>query len=111
MSDVFNPDDLPTTIGPDFVEGFMPGAWSEVSEVMREVFARLPYGERIRLSNGREFELKKFVEPRWNDEGRWEFGFDAVFPDANPGEIDHLEFFTRHSGGGGALAVPVADTD
>lgn len=111
MSDSSNPEGFPQAIAPEFVEGFMPGAWSEVSEVIREIFARLPYGERIHLSNGREFEIKKFVEPRLNDSGRWEFGFDAIFPDAKPGQIDHLEFFTRHSGGGGSLAAPVADTD
>ena len=104
----FNPDNLPTEIfedGSEFVQSFIPGAWSEVEDVMREVFARLPYGESIKLSNGREFHLKKFIEPRIGSEGRWMFGFDAVFPDAQPGTMDHFEFVVRHSGGGGSVGA------
>lgn len=105
----FNPEDLPQQIpddATDVVQDFIPGAWSEVEEVMREVFARLPYGEPITLSNGREFHLKKFIEPRQDQSGRWMFAFDATFPEAGPGAIDHLEFSVRHSGGGGALVSP-----
>jgi hypothetical protein len=80
----------------------MPGIYAEVPEVIREVFARMPYDQGFTLSNGRVGRFKKFVEPRQKD-GRWEFGFDIVFDEGSP---DHLEFFVQHTGGGGLVAVP-----
>lgn len=87
-------------------EDFLPGLYGEVPEILWEIFHRMPFGQTFTLSNGRVGLLKKFVEPRRRDEtGMWEFGFDIVFEKGSP---DHLEFFVKHTGGGGFLCEPVA---
>ena len=91
----------------DIVETLAPGIYAEVEEVMREIYARLPYGEEITLSNGRVFQLKKFSAVK-EHEGRYRFGFDAVFEQGSP---DHLEFYTRHTGGGGYVSLSTPDTE
>jgi hypothetical protein len=88
--------------GEDWLSGQLPGIYAEVGEVITDVFARMPFGQEFTLSNGRKGRIKKFVEPRQRD-GRWEFGFDVVFDEGSP---DHLEFFVKHTGGGGMVAVP-----
>lgn len=83
----------------------LPGIYGEVGEIVREVFHRMPFGQEFTLSNGRKGRIKKFVEPRQREEGgRWEFGFDVVFDEGSP---DHIEFFVKHTGGGGFTTQPV----
>ena len=86
----------------EFIEEHLPGIYGELPEIMREIFPRLPFGTEFVLSNGRKGRFKKFVEPRERD-GRWECGFDIVFDEGSP---DHLEFFIKHTGGGGFCGVP-----
>lgn len=86
----------------DFLDEHLPGLYGEMPEVIREIWARLPFGTEFTLSNGRKGRFKKFVEPRIRD-GMWECGFDIVFDEGSP---DHLEFFVKHTGGGGMCSVP-----
>lgn len=65
-------------------------------EAITDVFHRMPWGAEITLSNGTTCKLKPFVEPRLNDEGRAEFGFDLA------GATWHLEFMVTQTGWGGA---------
>src|ERR1700688_3185416 len=88
--------------GEEWLNDQMPGIYGEVGEIIREVFARMPYGQEFTLSNGRVGRIKKFIEPRQND-GQWEFAFDVAFDVGSP---DHIEFFVKHTGGGGFVAVP-----
>lgn len=88
---------------------FTEGLYGEVPEIIRHLWAMLPLGQEIVLSNGRIGRLKAFVQPRERD-GRWEFGFDVVFDKGSP---DHLEFFLKHTGGGGMVCeavTPIAST-
>lgn len=87
---------------------FTEKLYGEVPEIIRHIWALLPFGQEIALSNGRVGKLKPFVEPRERD-GRWELGFDVVFATGSP---DHLEFFLKHTGGGMVCeaVVPIADT-
>ena len=64
--------------GEEWLNDQMPGIYGEVGEIIREVFARMPYGQEFTLSNGRVGRIKKFIEPRQND-GQWEFAFDVAF--------------------------------
>jgi len=86
----------------EFLNEHIPGIYAEVGEIIREVFVRMPYGQELTLSNGRVGRIKKFIEPRQN-EGKWEFAFDVTFDVGSP---DHIEFFVKHTGGGGFVAVP-----
>lgn len=62
-------------------------------EAVQDLFHRLPWGMEIALSNGKKCVLKKFTEPRLNEEtGRPEFGFDLK------GDDWHLEFYVRQTG-------------
>jgi hypothetical protein len=81
----------------------IPGIYGEVPEVMREIFARFPFGQEFTLSNGRKGRIKTFVEPS-NEAGTWAFGFDVVFDEGSP---DHLKFWVAHTGGGGFVQEPV----
>lgn len=84
---------------------FTERLYGEVPEIMQFLWAITPWGQEIALSNGRRGRLKRFVEPRERD-GRWEYGFDVIFEDgASP---DHLEFFVKHTGGGGLVLAPSA---
>lgn len=88
----------------DFLDEHLPGIYGELPEIIREIWSRLPFGQEFTLSNGRRGRFKKFVEPRIHSEtGRWECGFDVVFDEGSP---DHLEFFIKHTGGGGLCGVP-----
>lgn len=82
---------------------FTEGLYGEVPEIVRQLWHMLPLGQEITLSNGRVGKLKPFVEPRERD-GRWEFGFDVVFEKGSP---DHLEFFLKHTGGGGMICEAI----
>ena len=78
--------------------------YGEVPEIIQHIWHLIPIGQEITLSNGRVGRLKAFVLPSERN-GRWEFGFDVVFDKGSP---DHLEFFLKHTGGGGTLSEPVA---
>ena len=95
-------DEIPLDIDPI---AFTEKLYGEVPEIMQHLWSTLPFGGEIKLSNGRTGRLKRFVEPRERD-GRWELGFDVTFDDgASP---DHLEFFLKHTGGGGMVMAPNA---
>ncbi len=81
---------------------FTERLYGEVPEIMQHIWSLLPIGQEIVLSNGRVGRIKAFVEPRERD-GRWELGFDVTFAQGSP---DHLEFFLKHTGGGGMIGVP-----
>ena len=83
------------------IEDIMPGLYMEAEEVVREIFKRMPFGEKVTLSNGRTFEIVKFTGPAKDQNGSWCFGVDAKFTDNNG--PDHLEFHLQHTGGGGWL--------
>ena len=82
---------------------FTNGLYGEVGEILQEIFHRMPFGQEVTLSNGRVGRIKKFIEPRMRDD-QWEFGFDIVFDVGSP---DHLEFFVKHTGGGGMVGEPI----
>jgi hypothetical protein len=87
----------------DIVSDMLPGIYGEVGEIIAEICARMPYGQEIHLSNGRVGRFKKFAPPSIDEEtGRWKFGFDIVFDKGSP---DHLEFYVKHTGGGGFVGV------
>lgn len=77
-------------------------------EALRDLFHRLPFGEKIILSNGKEAEIKVFMKPKPgrepNDEGfsdhlsnRPHCGIDVTYTDGS----GHLEFILYQSGWGG----------
>lgn len=68
-------------------------------EVMQELYARLPYGEKFQLSDGSVGFVKKLAEPYIRD-GRTQFSFDVII---EGGKLDHLEFVCKNTGGGGAV--------
>lgn len=70
-------------------------------EIIKEAFHRMPFNQDLVLSNGRIGRFKTFFEPREKD-GRWEFGFDFKFDDDGRSP-DHLEFYVKHTGGGGGV--------
>jgi hypothetical protein len=65
-------------------------------EVMREVFARLPYGQQFRLSDGSVARLEKLAEPELCPNEHSEnyerpcFGVDVVI---EGGTLDHVEMY------------------
>lgn len=76
-----------------------------IMEVMREIYARLPYDQEFTLSDGSKCRLKKFVGPRFCTRdgpyhGAGELAFDVVI---EGGKLDHLEFFCFNTGGGGMV--------
>ncbi len=77
-----------------------------VMEVMQEVYARLPYGQKFSLSDGSTAYIKKFSEPKLRDDGQRGFGFDVQI---EGGKLDHIEFAVRDSGYGRALPEGVVD--
>lgn len=79
------------------IEDLLPGMYADVPEVLRELFHRLPFGEEITLANGRKGRFVKLSEPRIMRE-QWVFGVDFRFDSGSP---DHLEFYLKHTGGGG----------
>lgn len=82
------------------LDDVFPGVYSEVPEVLHELFARLPYGQKIKLSNGREFTFEKMSKkPYYHVANGWCFTIDARF-EQGPG-LDHLEITVNHTGGGG----------
>jgi hypothetical protein len=80
-------------------------------EVMREVFARLPFGQKFTLSDGSVAHLSKFVEPELcPDEGseyyqRPRFGVDVVI---EGGKLDHVEISAFQTGAGMAVDPTIA---
>ena len=83
---------------------FVQSLYGEVPEIMQHLWSMMPLGKEIHLSNGRVGKVVKFVEPRLREGQGWEFGFDVRFETGSP---DHLEFMVKHTGGGGAVGVPV----
>ena len=83
---------------------FVQGLYGEVPEIMHHLWSMMPLGKEIHLSNGRVGKVVKFIEPRLREGQGWEFGFDVRFETGSP---DHLEFMVKHTGGGGAIGVPV----
>ena len=83
-------------------------------EVMREVFARLPYGQRFTLSDGSVAYLRKLSEPELcgnqssDHYQRPHFGFDVVI---EGGKLDHVEIYAFQTGSGMAIAPPRADAN
>jgi hypothetical protein len=77
-----------------------------VMEVMREVYARLPYNQKFTLSDGSIAYIKKFSEPKLRDDGQRGFGFDVKI---EGGQLDHIEFAVRDSGFGRALSEGIID--
>jgi len=63
-------------------------------EAIREVFARMPWGQKFTLADGSEVAIERFYEPRQGDGGAWQFGFDVKC------EAFHLEFTVERTGWG-----------
>ena len=80
-------------------------------EVMREVFARLPYGQEFRLSDGSVARLEKLAEPelcRNEHSENYErpcFGVDVVI---EGGTLDHVEISAFQTGWGMAVNPAIA---
>ena len=78
-------------------------------EVMREVFARLTYGQEFKLSDGRVARLEKLFEPdvcrneRSENHERPCFGVDVVI---DRGTSDHVEITAFQTGWGMAIKPP-----
>ena len=75
-------------------------------EAIREVFARMPWGQKFTLASGQEVEIRRFVKPRESEDGGWEFGFDVACPSF------HIEFMVYRTGWGrdvSALGIEVPD--
>ena len=81
------------------IEALVDSMFGDVPEVIHEIFARMRWGEKFILANGRTAYLKKFYEPKKDEDEKWCFGFDVCFEDN--GTPDHLEFKVVHVGGGG----------
>src|SRR6516165_2057087 len=83
-------------------------------EVMREVFARLPYGQEFKLSDGSVARLEKLFEPelcRNEHSENYErpcFGVDVVI---DGGTLDHVEISAFQTGWGMAINPPPADRE
>ena len=77
-----------------------------VMEVMREVFARLPFGKEFRLSDGSVARLEKLCEPQLcrNEHSenfeRPYFGVDVTI---EGGKVDHVEISAFQTGSGMVL--------
>jgi hypothetical protein len=94
-------------------QGF--GARDEIAlEVMREVFARLPYGQEFKLSDGSVARLERLFEPelcRNEHSENYErpcFGVDVVI---EGGTLDHVEISAFQTGWGIAIHPPAADCE
>ena len=83
-------------------------------EVMREVFARLPYGQEFRLSDGSVARLEKLAEPelcRNEHSENYErscFGVDVVM---TGGTLDHGEISAFQTGWGMAINPAAANPE
>jgi hypothetical protein len=83
-------------------------------EVMQQVFARLPYGQKFKLSDGSVAYLDKLSEPELcSNEGshyyqRPHFGVDVVI---EGGKLDHIEIAAFQTGSGMALGPAIADAN
>jgi hypothetical protein len=81
-------------------------------EVMQEVFARLPYGQKFTLSDGSVAHLEKLSAPELcPNEGstyfqRPQFGVDVVI---EGGKLDHIEISAFQTGSGMAVGPSNAD--
>src|SRR5262245_41001616 len=75
-------------------------------EVMREMFARLPYGQEFRLPDGSVARLEKLAEPELCRNEHSEnydrpcFGVDVVI---EGGTLDHVEIYAFQTGWGMAI--------
>ena len=83
-------------------------------EVMREVFARLPYGQEFRLSDGSVARLEKLFEPELCENQHSEnyerpcFGVDVVI---EGGMLDHVEICAYQTGWGMAINPAVGNQE
>ena len=81
-------------------------------EVMQQVFARLPYGEKFTLSDGSVAHLEKLSAPELcPNEGshyyqRPQFSVDVAI---EGGKLDHIEISAFQTGSGMALGPAIAD--
>jgi hypothetical protein len=81
-------------------------------EVMQEVFARLPYGQKFTLSDGSVAHLEKLSAPELcPNEGstyfqRPQFGVDVVI---EGGKLDHIEISAFQTGSGMAVGPSKVD--
>lgn len=85
----------------DAIKGHFDRLYAPVEEALKTLHAHMPWGLQIPLSDGRVLTLKKFTEVEERD-GRFEFGFDLA------NDSIHLEFYVKHTGGGGAPALDLA---
>jgi hypothetical protein len=75
-------------------------------EVMKEVFERLPYGQKFTLSDGSVGYLRKLAEPQLcaNQDSHYfecpHFGVDVVI---EGGKLDHVEISAFQTGSGMAI--------
>jgi hypothetical protein len=85
------------------LEGLVDARDAIALEVMREVFARLPYGQKFTLSDGSVAHLSKLSEPELcpNESSdyfqRPQFGVDVVI---EGGKLDHIEISAFQTGSG-----------
>ena len=86
----------------DFEEKFGPLKIKQLKiteEAIKDLFHRIPFGEKIHLSNGLIGEIKVFFEPKYKAKDefnmRWEAGIDIKFNDGS-----HLEFILANTGWG-----------
>ena len=93
------------------LEGLADARDAVEMEVMRQVFERLPYGQKFALSDGSVCYLEKLAEPELcsNQSSdhylRPHFGFDVVI---EGGPLDHVEIYAFQTGSGIAVAPPNA---
>jgi hypothetical protein len=79
--------------GQDAAERILQERDAIVMEVMREVFARLPFGTTFTLSDGSVARLEKYFEPQLCDDAqsqyheRPHFGVDVMI---EGGKVDHV---------------------
>jgi len=79
------------------IEGIKARINSVAEESLREIFHRMPFGQKVELSNGKTATITKFFEPKQN-EGVWQFGVDMKFDDGS----GHVEFIIKQTGWEGA---------
>jgi hypothetical protein len=96
------------------LEELMDARDAVAMEVMREVFARLPYGQKFTLSDGSVAHLEKLAAPELCPNERSDyfqrphFGVDVVI---EGGKLDHIEITAFQSGSGMAVGPPDAKPD
>ena len=93
------------------VEGLVDARDAIALEVMQEIFARLPYGQKFTLSDGSIAHLSKLSEPELcpNESSHYfqrpQFGVDVVI---EGGQVDHIEISAFQTGSGMAVGPKTA---